>query len=286
MHEDDDDRPRRRRDDDDDDRPRRRRDDDDDFDDRPRRRKKKSSGLGTGLIIGGIVILAMCVISVPVMIGLLLPAVQKVREAAGRAQETNNLKQMGLGMHSTEAAEGRGLYAPYAHDQKTGKLCTGNSFRVSLLPYMGEQADVYQRFDLTQPWDSLRNRPASDTVIRTYQAPSEPAGPTDTPFRAFVGGGALFNEDGSAVPLRSVTDGTSNTLMMVQAADQVPWAKPHELRYGPGIPLPALGPKSGRGVFLALFADGSVRPLRLPAPEPTLRALITRAGGELVNPDW
>lgn len=280
----DDDRPRRRYEDDDDDRPRRRRRDEDDDDDRPRRRKKQGmSGTTIALIVGGVVVLGLCVVAVPV--ALLLPAVQKVRGAAARAKETNNLKQIGLGMHQT-ADEGRGFYAPYAHDPKTGGLYRGNSFRVSLLPYV-EQDAVYRQFDLTQSWDSPRNRAGSDTLIPTYQSPLDgPPGTTTTPFRAFVGGGALFNEDGSAVRLTEVTDGTSNTIMLVHAADQVPWAKPQELPYGPGIPLPALGHKSGTGGFNALFADGSVRFLKTPAPEPTLRALITRSGGEIATPDW
>jgi len=277
------------RDDDDyDDRPRRRRyedEDDDDYDDRPRRRKKKSSGLGTGVIVAGAVVLGLCVIAVPIGIGLLMPAVQKVSEAASRAKEANNLKQTGLGVMNSDATDGRGFYAPYAHDSKTGRLYQGNSFRVSLLPYV-ERPDVYQRFDLSQPWDGPRNRPAADTPVAAFQSSLDPPETTTTPFRAFVGGGALFNEDGSPVQLTAIADGTSNTIMLVHAAEQVPWAKPQELPYGPGRPLPALGHRNGTGGFNALFADGSVRFLKSPAPEAALRALITRAGGEKVSPDW
>src|SRR5205814_1952871 len=95
-----------------------------------------------------------------IMVGLLLPAVQKVRGAAERVKDQNNLKLIGLGMHNVNDAAGRGFYAPFAHDEKTGQLYTGNSFRVSLLPYV-EQDGVYRQFDLSQPWDSPRNRLAS-----------------------------------------------------------------------------------------------------------------------------
>jgi prepilin-type processing-associated H-X9-DG protein len=273
-----DDRPRRRRRDDFDD------DEDDDLD-RPRRRRRKpaSSGYSTGLIIGLALALGCCVLGVPIGIGLLLPAVQKVREAASKTQNANNMKVVGLAAFNEDAVEGRGFYAPYAHNSRTGELYRGNSFRVSLLPYMEQQA-LYSQFDLSQPWDSARNRSASGTVIKTLLPPGDPEVP-ETPYRAFVGGGALFNADGTPVRIADIRDGTSNTLMMAHATDRVPWAKPQDLTYNPTGALPAVGDKGANG-FNAMFADGSVRFLRLPAPDKAFRAMITRAGGEAVGPDW
>ncbi len=64
---------------------------------------------------------------------------------------------------------------------------------------------------------------------------------TQTPYRVFYGGGALFDEDGGPVRLWGITDGTSNTIMAVHAAEQVPWAEPRELKYSPDAPLPKFG---------------------------------------------
>src|SRR5207237_10159692 len=118
-----------------------------DDDDRPRP-KSGPSGLVIGLIIGAVLLIGTCVV-LPILIGLLLPAVQKVREAAARSQEQNHMKQIALGFHNAESASG-GLYAPYAHDEK-GKLKKGLSHRVSLLPYM-EQNPLSRQFDLDQAW--------------------------------------------------------------------------------------------------------------------------------------
>jgi hypothetical protein len=79
------------------------------------------------------------------------------------------------------------------------------------------------------------------------------------------------------------TDGTSETILVVEAGTAVPWTKPDDVPYSPGRPVPRLGglfPK----VFHAAFADGSVWTLPKDLPAKTLQALITPAGGEQV--DW
>jgi prepilin-type processing-associated H-X9-DG protein len=267
------------RDDDADDRPRRR--DDDDSDDRPRPKKSGGAGLIIALVVGGVALVMLCVIGG--LFALLLPAVQKVREAAARTGDSNNLKQIALGMHNEHSMYNQWT-VPYAHDEK-GKAYPTNSFRVSLLPYI-EQDALYRSFDLTQPWDSPRNRPYSSTMVRPYQTVLDEAPGTNTPYRAFVGGGALFEADGKPVRLTDIADGSSNTIMLVHATEQVPWAQPMELPYAPAAPLPPLGHPKLPGGANVLMADGSVRFLKADTPEHVVRALITRAGGEQLPPNW
>jgi hypothetical protein len=281
--------PRRDEDeyDDDHDRPRRRRrrdePDDDEYDDRPRRRRRPAKGGGTPVLV----IVAVAAIGTLVLCGglgvVLFPAVQKVREAADRTKDQNNLKQIGLGMHVVHDFHGR-LTVPLAYDPDRKRPARGLSFRVGLLPYV-EQGPLYARFDLTQPWDAGPNREPAAADVPAYRDPLDPPGSAVTPYRAFVGGGALFEEDGREVRIADVTDGMSNTIMAAHAAEPVRWAEPRELRYDPRGPLPALG-RPGRDGFNAVMADGSVRFVRANTEEAVLRAAVTRAGGERLPWDW
>jgi hypothetical protein len=67
----------------------------------------------------------------------------------------------------------------------------------------------------------------------TYTTPFEIAPSANTPYRVFVGGGAIFNEDGKPVRITEITDGTSNTILYVHATEQVPWAAPFRQEHSP-----------------------------------------------------
>jgi prepilin-type processing-associated H-X9-DG protein len=82
--------------------------------------------------------------------------------------------------------------------------------------------------------------------------------------------------------IADIKDGTSNTWMVVETDEAVPWTKPDELAYDPKKPVPRLGNFFGGG-FNAAFMDGSVHYFRRAPAERTLRALITHAGGEVIN---
>ena len=99
----------------------------------------------------------------------------------------------------------------------------------------------------------------------------------------FTGEQTLF-PPGRQTHLADIADGTTSTLMIVEAGEAVPWTKPDDLPYDPNKPVPKLGLHYPGG-FMVLLADGSVRTLPPTVDEKTLRALITRNGGEEIDPD-
>ena len=216
----------------------------------------------------------------PVGIALLLPAVQKVRMAASRTQDMNNLKQMALAIHN---------YASTYRDLPSAAICDKNgrpllSWRVTILPYI-EQEHLYRQFKLDEPWDSEHNKKLIPLMPMLYTIPNGPkSGPGETHYRVFVGGGALFELD-KKVKFSQITDGTSNTVMIVETADSVVWTKPEDIPYDAKKALPRFADFHGSRRFHVAFADGSVRTLRLDLPEETLRGVITRDGGEAVQID-
>jgi prepilin-type N-terminal cleavage/methylation domain-containing protein/prepilin-type processing-associated H-X9-DG protein len=121
-----------------------------------------------------------------VLIGLLLPAVQKVREAAARLQCGNNLKQIGLALHNyhdTNQAFPQ-AYKPLPAPDPTAPPGTGTygaGAFVLILPYL-EQDNVYRRIDVTRAALSTVNmppaNPAYSTPIKTFLCPSAPGNPT------------------------------------------------------------------------------------------------------------
>jgi hypothetical protein len=107
-----------------------------------------------------------------------------------------------------------------------------------------------------------------------------------THYKALSGPGAAF-EPGKKLKIEHFTDGTSNTILVVEGGDAVPWAKPGDFLYDPKKPLPKLELPGVADTVTVALADGSVRTLNLKTiGEKTLRALITRNGGEVLGADF
>jgi len=156
---------------------------------------------------------------IAILIGLLLPAVQKVREAAARMSCTNNLKQIGLALHSYNDAVGglpsNGSWGYYGYPDNPG-----SSWAFKVLPYV-EQESLYRNFDTNL-----------NLSVKTYLDPGRGSNGFATdgstggigPAKAigavtdFAGNWQVINDDGasirSAYSIQTILDGSSNTILV------------------------------------------------------------------------
>jgi prepilin-type N-terminal cleavage/methylation domain-containing protein len=115
---------------------------------------------------------------IAILIGLLLPAVQKVREAAARSKCQNNLKQLGIAIHAYGDVVG---YLPPATDQDQapfgpGASNWGKSWMIHILPYM-EQGPLYSKLIIgggTGYGNSTNGNKYNNVMISNYRCPSSP----------------------------------------------------------------------------------------------------------------
>jgi prepilin-type N-terminal cleavage/methylation domain-containing protein len=178
---------------------------------------------------------------IAVLIGLLVPAVQKVRDAAARIQCANNLKQLGLALHNYHD----NFQAFPTSVRPAGVTPLPRvSWTIPTLPYI-EQDNVQRRYDPASNWDSSTNLPLTSQPIKIFQCPAAPnAARLDgdpqtntwntvavTDYAAATGVAAYattVNTSGAVQPgimqkntsvrIADVTDGLSNTLLVVESA--------------------------------------------------------------------
>ncbi len=206
------------------------------------------------------------------------------RIAAMRADAENALRQIGLALHNYHDVMNP---LPGGFADKTGK--PGLSWRVAILPYI-EHDNLYKQFKLDEPWDSPNNKKLISQMPKIFAPPR-----TDTNgytfYRGFSGPGTwLPPQTGTrpgqpikGVTIVQITDGTSNTLLVAEAADAVIWTKPDEMEFAPNK-LPQIGGVFSTGTNV-LLADGSVRFLRGKVDSTLLTRLIQINDGQIVNWD-
>jgi len=163
---------------------------------------------------------------------------RELRLATQSAQLSGNFGQLAAAMRNYQ--EDNGTLPPAAVFDADGRPLL--SWRVLLLPYM-EGGHLYRQFKLDEPWDSPHNIKLLDRMPAIYRPPegSSAAMPHTTFFRVFVGPGAAFEGRHGLNTKTDFPDGPGNTLLIVTAAEAVPWTMPAELPYGPDLPLPRLG---------------------------------------------
>jgi RNA polymerase sigma factor (sigma-70 family) len=202
---------------------------------------------------------------------------QEAREASeqAKAMSTNHMKLIMLAFHNYNDANGH--FPPKAILGTDGEPRL--SWRVALLPFLDQRA-LFQAFHLDEPWDSPHNKTLIGRMPEVFTTPSSPTGDGTTRIRLFEGPGTMF--DGSrGMKIQDITDGMSNTVVIVAGREAVPWTRPGELPCAKSKPLPALDETNEQGVLVGL-ADGAAH--YVPRGDEALwRKLITPAGGEVVE---
>jgi len=225
-------------------------------------------GIGCGC---GIVML----FAVGLLIALLLPAVQAAREAARRMQCTNNMKTIGLALHNYNDYQ-KSFPPVYTADENGKPL---HSWRVLMLPYI-EQQSLYESIRLDEPWDSDYNKQFHDWGPSVFRCPSGQGDLTGmTSYSVVVGPESFPVDSNDGLSFRDITDGTSNTIFLVERKAPVCWMDPtQEITFekaceGINVSPDGLGSNHSSGMNVCIF-DGSVLFISNTVEQRVLRALL------------
>jgi hypothetical protein len=213
----------------------------------------------------------------------------RVQEEAEKKQHLNNLKQITLAMHNYADTHGGLLPGRAGFGTGEAKPVIGKkpllSWRVYLLPFV-ERDNLYTQFHLDEPWDSEHNKKLiaqippvyqSDNAKLTMEGKTRICGP--------IGKDMAFEPSGEGLKMPGdFPDGTSNTIMLVEAAEAnaVIWTKPDDLEIDLKQPKKGLlDPDSAS--FLAGFADGSVHRIPKKIEDKMLLYMFWRSDGNVID---
>jgi beta-lactamase regulating signal transducer with metallopeptidase domain len=207
----------------------------------------------------------------------MITVLTRASSASARAVASNNLKQLMLAVHNYHDIYGR--FPPSVVMGKDGKGGPPHSWRIELLPFL-EAAEIHNAYRFDEPWDSESNKALIARMPAVFRHPSDAPGSTNTAYFGLIGPGTVFSKP-QGVAIQHITDGTSNTIALVEARRAVPWTKPDDIVYSPDQPLPEFGVNPSQELQVA-FCDGSVRTIPRNMDPNLLRAMITIAGGEVI----
>ena len=219
-----------------------------------------------------------------------IPSDRPIRVSTQRARSVNNLKQIGAGDAQFPQ---RQQPLPGRHPRQ-GRQAAAELARAD--PAVHRADALFKEFKLDEPWDSPHNKALLERMPAIFAVPGSPAEPGMTFYRGFSGKRTLFDPTvPEGVELATITDGTSNTIArgrgqggraLDQAGRRDPLRRPRPskpealkaLLRGPGRP-------SSRRVQRPVLRRLGAVPQAIRSTRSSLRALITRDGGEVISAD-
>jgi Protein of unknown function (DUF1559) len=219
-----------------------------------------------------------------------------------------NLKQLSIALHDWAAAHqvtpGRTdnladpksalnsafhRFPPAVVYGKDGRGKFPHSWRVELLPYLNAK-NLYDEYHFDEPWDGPANKKLLEKMPEVFRNPADDSVNDNSSYFVLVGRLVDETVNGPAletmfsckvgVAFRKVTDGTANTLAIVEAKRDIPWTKPEDIPYDPIGKPPQLGGFFKEG-FCLNFADSACQFVLTPIKDASLKALISPAAGDV-----
>lgn len=206
-----------------------------------------------------------------------------------------NLRHIAIGLWSHIVSNASGTLPQAATFGESGKPL--HSWRTAILPFL-EQRALYSQLALDEAWDSSINRGYTvDMQLEIYRCPAHGTAAATGHYLAVVGERTAW-PPGRGRKLSEVTDGTANTVMLIEAPwAGAAWGEPKDLSFDEAVKYLTREPKRAevahenkRGFFYkslpvvhVAMMDGRVRALPLPLPRETAAALLTVDGGEEID---
>ena len=155
------------------------------------------------------------------------------------------------------------------------------SWRIAILPFI-EQKALYDQYRFDEDWDSPHNQEVTAQMPEVFRHPNDAPDSTSTSWHLVTGPGTIF-EEGGTLGIGDITDGTSNTIIAVEAKRGIHWAKPEDIVLkAPGEMKVGGFSKEG---FVATLADGSTRFISEGVDPVKLHSMFTATGGEVQRID-
>lgn len=159
-----------------------------------------------------------------VALAITVPLWRIAQQEARKIQSSNNLKQIAIGLHNYHDIHGS-FPSAYIPDSSGRRM---HSWRVLIAPFV-EKSSFHASYDYGKPWNDPTNL-ALTKGHRLFRSPFDSQGPpTNTNYVAIVGPGTMWPGE-HGMPISGITDGTSNTIMIVEITNSdIHWMEPRDL---------------------------------------------------------